>query len=134
MNTSLLVIILTTLLISCKPTPTDPTRNGVEGKWLWVESTGGISGERLLPVAGTSLVFEFGLDGSFVEYRNAVVTRSTSYVLAKERSITRDAIVDAIRLLDSVSHPYIVLSVTNDTLVLDDNHADGYVATYTLAR
>lgn len=137
MKNTCFALVLSLLVFSCSNAPTSPTPTptGIEGKWLWIQSSGGFTGRTTLtPEPGSSVIIEFRNDGKYNEYYNGSLSRTLEYELAKERSRSNHEMVDVVRLFEALPMSRRIQVVTADTLQLHDNYVDGFASIYTRVR
>lgn len=135
MKNTFFALVLSLLVLSCSTSPTTPTENGVQGKWLWIESIGGFTGNtKLVPEPGTSRIVEFKNDGTYIEYQDGILSSSLKYEIVQERSGSREEIVDVIRFFGVLKSSSRIRTVNSDTLLLDETQVEGFSLTYLRVR
>ncbi len=66
----------------------DPDIKDLNGKWVWLSSFGGISGETYTPEStGKIKIIEFTTDSVFRSYQNDTLVAETKYHLIRSKSI-----------------------------------------------
>jgi len=67
----------------------EATGNSLVGKWQWVSSNGGITGQdqQTPETIKTTIHIQFSSDNQFIRYENGVKTQETTYILQKGKSI-----------------------------------------------
>jgi hypothetical protein len=135
MRQSFFALLLSLLVLSCATEPTVQPQTGLEGRWLWIESSGGFTGSTQKPEPGYSLIYEFSSDGSFKSYANGEPSNSLNYVLVKAPDGPDSNMVDLIRFsgVQTLTKRFQIVNV--DTLQLDDwDMSEGYTSIYTRVR
>ena len=124
----LMVILLSILFVTCKSNPTtsdNSTNNGIVGKWLWTQTSGGIAGTTTKPSANQLVVIQFTADSSYYSFSHDTLKRSTSY------SIKKGSTRDTLMWKDMPNYKQVISYLTQDSLSIDDTGADGFGSTYT---
>ena len=101
------------------------TRSGLQGRWDWVEATGGLIGHRITPATqGFSATVKFKNDSVYM-YRNDTLQQADRYTIIKKRTIYS---TDSLEVLHFAAAGYdrVIMRLKQDTLVLADNYYDGY--------
>jgi hypothetical protein len=131
-TTLLALAVVAMALTACKDKPTDPATSDLVGNWAWIESVGGIAGMTLKPDAQNWRSLEFQANGKYLEWRNNDIIMNSTYAVVKGESIFGDGIVDLIRIpaTGENANTLILRRSHNDTLIVDDNHIDGFRSTY----
>jgi hypothetical protein len=81
-------IILSLFLLNYSCDKDDLDINDLNGKWVWLSSSGGISGETYTPEStGKIKIIEFTADSIFRSYQNDTLVVETKYHLIKSKSI-----------------------------------------------
>jgi hypothetical protein len=133
MRINYFVLILSLLIISCQkePTSVDNVRTiTLSGKWQWISSSGGITGQTIIPPAGTIVIQTYTSDGVFSQSRNDTVQRTSHYSIKKQKSIYSADSLDVIIYQDSTLTKQVILYLSTDTLSVGDNMYDGYGSIY----
>lgn len=86
MKNFFIILSLFLLIYSCDNDETDI--KDLNGKWVWLSSSGGISGETYTPEStGKIKIIEFTSDSVFRSYQNDTLVAETKYHLVKSKSI-----------------------------------------------
>lgn len=105
------------------------TSKFLAGEWRWVSSTGGITGTTITPTsAGYERKLVLTSDFKFSRYKDAVLEKSGTYEISKEKSIYKTELVDFIKFSDSTSS--VIMSQSTEELSLADNFHDGFSEVY----
>jgi hypothetical protein len=122
-----MMILLSIMLFACKSNPAsndNSTNNGIVGKWLWTETSGGIAGTTMKPSANQSVVIQFTADSNYYSFSHDTLQRSTTYSIIK--GLTRDTLL----WKDMPNYKQIIFYLTQDTLCIADVGADGFCSAY----
>lgn len=138
---SILIALMCISILSCKKKNTNAIPENeiisiednidLSGKWNWVMSSGGYSGEIITPnSSGNNKIIEFTSDSIFRSFTNNNLNIETIYQIVKSKSYFSLDSVFVIKyanqnITQSIrpSHP--------DTLILNDESMDGYTNVYT---
>jgi hypothetical protein len=100
----------------------------IVGTWEWVRSVGGIAGIEETPQStGQSRSVVFDEYGNSTFYRNSTVGNSSSYTLGMALTIFSVDLVPVVYLNAQLTFAY---SIEGNTLILNDNHVDGFRSEY----
>jgi hypothetical protein len=133
MKQRIMIAIFSLLALNCHSNPTNTNSSSttsLTGQWLWVSSSGGISGGVIIPSNNNKQTLLITSDSLFNEYRNDTLTFSDHFTITKEKTIYS---VDSLNVIDFQTSRRFNLSVIRlaiDTLVLGDNIFDGYIYKY----
>ncbi len=122
-------------LAACNATPTE-LADGLDGDWVWVESSGSIAGVTRTPESeGYTVHLEFVDDSTVRAFRNdSLITTSDAFLAerliqyagpGREYEITFESPLRA--LLFSSMEQHIVRYVQPDRVTFEDLCCDGYV-------
>lgn len=128
----------------CKKEEPHPVLTEIFGEWQWVSSIGGITGKNVLTpaITGVERTYRFTRDSTFIECLNKQCKTPVKFALRMEKSIfdnQQHLILTVSRRFylappDTGFHVirsrYTVREVSN-SLVLDEEVADGYGESYT---
>jgi hypothetical protein len=101
---------------------------GIVGAWEWVRSIGGIAGIEETPRSteqSRSVVFDEY--GNVTFYKNGTVSHSSSYILGTALTIFSVDPMPVVYLNGQLTFAY---SIEGNTLILNDNHVDGFRSEY----
>jgi hypothetical protein len=108
---------------------TTATNTSLAGDWRWVLSKGGIAGTTITPTsAGYERKLVLTSDFKFSRYKSAVLEKSGTYEITKEKSIYKTELVDFIKFSDGTS--LVIMSHSADEISLADNVYDGFSDIY----
>lgn len=132
MKIFILFVAVTVLVGACKQNPTNPSTSAIVGTWYWTQSVGGIAGVTLKANDAEPRLVYFKADGTYLDIRNHVTVANHDYKLIRGKSIFSEDIVDMVLMptTGEMQNTYVISRLTSDTLVLDDNHVDGFTSTY----
>ena len=125
------ILLLYFLLTSCKDEA--PEGYSVNGKWIWVRTTGGIAGISLTPeTEGYTQTIEISPENNFIVYRNGGVYDEGEFKIVKGKSIYRIGDVDLIKANSKILEPQILVSFAfkADTLFLYEECYDCFNYVY----
>ncbi|MFA6455650.1 MAG: hypothetical protein WCW40_02420 [Bacteroidota bacterium] len=130
------ILLLSVLLLCCDESTSHGgmVNSGLEGSWLWKQSTGGIGGTTTIPAAGNVHVLRITSDSTFVETKNDTILFTdtfTTHLNSAGDSTKKQLVID---FLNSKRFSLLVEIVTNDSLILSDMIVDGYSSFYTRIR
>ncbi|MGM8363021.1 hypothetical protein ACSV4D_14000 [Flavobacterium sp. ARAG 55.4] len=125
------VFILFFVVSGCKNEENE-TQNvtAIYGTWYWKQSRGGINGKEIITPQGTGVdkKLVFNTNKKVTVFTNEVETGNYTYTITKGNSIFDDK---QHYLLTFNDMAYVIQSLDNTNLSIQDNFADGYVLTYT---
>ncbi len=134
----IILLLFLPLLAGCRSSAPAPVTapSGVEGSWVWTESSGGKMGRTLTPKSeGYTLTVTFGTNGRFVLRRDRDPWVSGTYVLETEGEATTiryglDALPPSRTVISwtGLGQPprHTVVQDTDGALVLDEGCCDRY--------
>jgi hypothetical protein len=102
--------------------------HALEQQWVWDSYQGGFGGLPTTPVSGPSVVQEFAADGTLIRYEDGREVARTPYTRALATSQIYHDQRDIIRSVDGL--PVIILKLTANELVVQDDVWDGFTKTY----
>lgn len=102
--------------------------HALEQQWVWDSYQGGFAGLPATPVSGPAIVQEFAADGTLIRYEDGRAVTRTSYTRTRETSQIYHDQRDIIRNMDGM--PVIILKLTADELVVQDDVWDGFTKTF----
>src|SRR5512140_3185882 len=117
------LLVLALILTGCgsgsavKP-DTGGSGKGLEGSWLWTESSGGFAGRTTAPPPGSKVVIAFGTDGEYLESANDSIRVTTRYTIRREKTIYAVDSLQMISFQDPRVQPKVILRVGPDSLSL----------------
>jgi hypothetical protein len=127
------VFILSLLILSCSEEPAgidNSKRVTINGKWLWVATSGGITGRIITPPPGTMVIHTYTSDGFFSIVRNDTLQKFVRYSIEKQKSNYSDDSLDVIIYHDSTIFKQVIEYLSVDTLSLSDHMIDGFGSLY----
>lgn len=95
------------------------------GKWNWKSASGGITGNIITPVStGDTIVIEFTKDSLYkISYDGSLVQQCPFHTIKSANSVNEE--MANILTFDTITWtPYYFIK--NDTLIINDDMADGY--------
>ena len=133
----LATFILSLIASSCGDSTHNTVKDKIVGRWHWVQSTGGWTGETITPDSlGIYRTVEFKEDGTFhiSEYNdetNIVIVGSYEIVQRKYAFLERDILIFKMPPYSSYKPPEQTIEFENDNkLKLIETCSDCYVHTY----
>jgi hypothetical protein len=102
----------------------------IEGKWFWLESTGGPDGTILSPTSVNQNTVYFSKDSNYSFYRNNNIEMSSEYTIRKGKSIYLSDSLDFIYYLNPINTNDVILKLTKDSLMLQDTLPFGFRRVY----
>jgi hypothetical protein len=113
--------------VSCKKESTIHPA-GINGKWRWVKSVGGIAGSTLTPQStGNNFRDEFYADSTFKRFENDSLISQGRFSIIKNFNYTPSYKIDVLKIGSSNSG----IIIRNDTLYMTDLFiSDGFDNTY----
>lgn len=128
-------------LAACYSTSPTDLPEGLEGSWVWVESSGGIAGWTLTPESeGYEARLEIDDDGTVLAFRNdSLITTSRAHLAerliqyagpGREYEVTFEPQLRA--LVFSSMREHIVRYAAPDRVTFEDPCCDGYVHVFEL--
>jgi hypothetical protein len=107
-----------------------PQHITIYGKWLWVATSGGITGRIITPPPGTMVIHTYTSDGFFSIVRNDTLQKFVRYSIEKQKSNYSDDSLDVIIYHDSTIFKQVIEYLSVDTLSLSDHMIDGFGSLY----
>lgn len=131
------------IVMSCKSDPTaqseNPNNNNPQSitlyaKWLWRQTSGGISGGTTVANDSVRGIAEFTETGNYLQFRNDTLKATHTFVKSKQKTMySQDSL--EILFLDGLKYQYLVIiKLTKDSLTLGDDLIDGFVSEYTKTK
>ncbi|KUO66769.1 MAG: hypothetical protein APF83_06960 [Lutibacter sp. BRH_c52] len=122
-----LILALASLTINCSNDDENNIKEQLIGKWIWVESSGGIQGETLNPqTTGENRHIEITFD-EIKYFTNGILTSEFDYYLQKGESIMTNEKID-LMIYENDRKQSIVLN--ENKLILYDECFDCYQNEY----
>ena len=131
MNKLYIFLVTTAITFSaCNNTIDEDSDRTLNGKWILVIVSGGIAGEinNIDTLVEKHLVV-FDKDNSVSFFYNDSLLSSTNFLIEKRKSIYSTKELDFI-VYEYSSPPNVITYLSNDTLVIADNHYDGFSRVY----
>ncbi|MHB1106957.1 MAG: hypothetical protein ACYCZ2_11395 [Lutibacter sp.] len=123
----ILILLLASLMINCSNDDENNIKEQLIGKWIWVESSGGIQGETLNPLTtGENRHIEITFD-EIKYFTNGILTSEFDYYLQKGESIMTNEKID-LMIYENDRKQSIVLN--ENKLILYDECFDCYQNEY----
>ena len=123
----ILILLLASLMINCSNDDENNIKEQLIGKWIWVESYGGIQGETLNPqTTGENRHIEITFD-EIKYFTNGILTSEFDYYLQKGESIMTNEKID-LMIYENDRKQSIVLN--ENKLILYDECFDCYQNEY----
>lgn len=98
------------------------------GEWRWIASVGGFAGLRITPeTSQETQTLKFSKKGEYRTYKNDSLVAEGSYEIVRGKTIFSEDEKDLLVRPDRLKQ---VISITGDTLRLQDNLYDGFGHTY----
>lgn len=102
-------------------------RNAIAGKWLWIETTGGLAMNKTNPsITGYIKEIDFNKNRTYRIYKNNELVEKGSYKIIRRKCITGNYEY----LIQFSNGSEEIADITKDTLYLAQNVYDGYCETY----
>ena len=125
---SILSLVLVSTSLSFANNSVAADGEGIVGAWEWVRSVGGIAGIEETPKStGQSRSVVFDEYGNVTFCRNGTVSNSSSYTLGIALTIFSVDPMPVVYLNGQLTFAY---SIEGNTLILNDNHVDGFRSEY----
>ena len=126
-----LLTLVFTVLLSCTKETADASKNSTAlvGQWSWTRSSGGFTGSTITPAStGVKKRIEFTSDSIYKEYHNDTLKIICRFYILKAKSIFNQNTTNIISYGDyGVKQSF---SISQDTLILNDEVYDGYGHVY----
>ena len=117
-----IMLIMATVLLSCKKDELKKTAERLVGEWAWIRSTGGLIGTTITPSSeGYNESYLFQKNGIFTHYRDTATLHSNFYWVEKGTSIYKTGEVDLL-ILGNQDH-----TIVNSTFSLEFNGENGLI-------
>lgn len=124
---SIFMIVLMAITLSCSKEQTERECNlsGTVGNWIWIESTGGVSGAHLTPDnTGLTMMLEIN-DTLWTEYLNDSITFSSPYTFTPD---TNSTFLQG-KVYFSLP-PSLQIQIQNCSMTIEGHFEDGMDSTY----
>ena len=128
-NTSFIILFLIYATFSCSKNSSgnetvDDSKSALYGKWEWIESKGGISGNNLItPNSSNKTVYLEITNNKIMRFENGVVTATISYTIESKRSIFTGVLAQMI-VYNQDSQVQQSFEISNNNLKLNDECPD----------
>lgn len=106
----------------------DETSALLSGSWSWTLTSGGFGGFYITP---DSVGYTQGINFSQIQavfYKNKAITFSSNYKIEKGRSIIAEE--SEFIVYSGNRESDVIVKLTQDSLIIADNHFDGFYHTY----
>lgn len=127
-------ILLVVLICGCKSEATigpQPDNAKIFGQWEWQRSVGGISGGQVLvPAPGERIILKLHSDSQYSESKNDTVLSAGTYFIVKEKTLYSVDSLEVVYFEGNRRPLAVIWSLTEDSLMLGDNYADGFMSSY----
>jgi hypothetical protein len=124
------LLFLLVILGACQPLKVSPT-HPIIGTWQWISTTGGFSGRASSTpqTTGYTQSLELTKKGKYRKFRANQLVEEKRYGVANELTIFKTEPLEVVRFRNKMQNQ-VILYLKNDSLVLSDNHYDGYSHLY----
>ena len=123
------------ILTSCSSENSSISKNkSLEGKWNWVQSTGGFAGTTSTPESSNQVIYIEFSGNSFKKYINGTLSADLTYVIKTQKSIfggEKPMLVSDNPIKDFGA---ISFEIIGDKLHLNDECNDCYASVYVRAK
>jgi len=131
----LLMLAISTLLSCANKLPAVEKETNLTGTWNWTQRQGGFAGKtETAEKTGNKLVLEFSSQNKYRLEENNQLISEGEYSIVRQKSIYDHSMTDAIHFSDESRQDQLIQSLSADTLILADNHFDGFADTYVRSR
>ena len=81
----MIIFFLIIFTISCNNSTSGNSEDKIVGKWAWIQSSGGYTGDTINPdIVGYSIILAFEENGVYKEYKNGLLKFSSKYFIEKK--------------------------------------------------
>lgn len=134
-NTIFICVLLIFATISCSKSSTEELNDNITnakllGKWEWIESKGGLSGNSIITPNSTNKTVYLEITNDKIKrFENGILISNIFYVLESKRSIFSGTFVQTI-VYDQSTQMKQSFDITNNSLILNDECYDCFVHTF----
>ena len=134
-NTIFICVLLIFATISCSKSSTEELNGNITnakllGKWEWIESKGGLSGNSIITPNSTNKTVYLEITNDKIKrFENGILISNIFYVLESKRSIFSGTFVQTI-VYDQSAQMQQSFGITNNSLILNDECYDCFAHTF----
>ena len=134
-NTIFICLLLIFATISCSKSSTEELNDNITnakllGKWEWIESKGGLSGNSIITPNSTNKTVYLEITNDKIKrFENGILISNIFYVLESKRSIFSGTFVQTI-VYDQSAQMQQSFDITNNSLILNDECYDCFTHTF----
>jgi len=107
-----------------------PTNKAVQGKWKWVQSTGGFAGTTNTPESTNQVIYIEFSGNSFKKYTNGTLTSDLKFVVKTQKSIFGGEKPMLISTDPKSDFAAISFEIKEDKLYLNEECSDCFSSVY----